>query len=298
MEVIDIQPITQTTSETSYIDGRPCFGPDGKTVLFERNGGDILRSEFWTVDIETKTPATPYYTSDQYSCFRAAWSWNPNQHNGQIAFTANYPNGVSKIMLLDENGPSNSAQELVVQGYQVNTRLSYPAWYANEMALLITDYSSLSLIKATINGTFLGVVSSRTKWAGMGTVSAKNSNVIAYAGQGVNDKGYHQDVNQIWIERPGNMPTLFSSKNGIGRGPWISPDGRIMAYEGTENGTSGNLQIFLKEITPPYTNKALPVSNANHNSLHAKFSPDGKKIVWAQHMSSNKAQIFMATIIT
>lgn len=297
MRVTDIKPITQTTSEPSYIDGRPCFSPDGKTVLFERNGGDIRLAEFWTVDIETDDPATPYYTSDQYSCFRAAWSWNPNQQNNQIAFTANFPNGISKIMLLDEGGASNSAQELIVQGYQANIRLSYPAWYANEMALLMTDYEGLSLLKATTDGTFLGVVSSRTKWAGMGTVSAKNPNIIAYAGQGVNDQGYNQNNNQIWLERPGNKPALFSAKGAIGRGPWISPNGHIMAYEGTESGTSGNLQIFLKEIIPPFTNKAIPVSNANHNSLHAKFSPDGKKLVWAEHLSPSKAQIYIGTII-
>ncbi|MEP0264620.1 hypothetical protein [Dokdonia sp.] len=295
MEVTDIKALTQVTSKKPYLDGRPCFSPDGKTVLFERSGSGIDLAEFWSVSINEVGSELPYYISDTYKCLRAAWSWNPNQEKDQIAFTAN-SNGISKIMLLDENGKSNSARELSIQGYQANISLSYPAWYANEMALLITDYKGLSLIKATTDGVFLGVVSSRTKWAGMGTVSALHPTTIAYAGQSINSTGYDQSINQIWIERATSPPALFSSKSTIGRGPWFSPDGKIMAYEGTD-GLSNNLQIFLQEVGEfPYNNKAIPVSAITNNSLHAKFSPDGTKLVWAQHTAQGKSQIYIATI--
>lgn len=298
MEVIDIKAITQVTSKNTYKDGRPCFSPDGKTVLFERQGIDIPRAELWSVSIDEADSETSYYTSDAYNCFRAAWSWNPNHKNGQIAFTANY-RGISKIMLLDENGAPNSARELNIKGYQANIKLSYPAWYANEMALLITDYGGLSLLKATTDGEFMGVVSSRTKWAGMGTVSALHPNTIAYAGQSINSNGYDQNVNKIWIEQPGRPPAVFSDKANktIGRGPWFSPDGTLMAFEAMAYGAYGNLQIFLKEVgAPPYNDNALPVSDAAYSSLHAKFSPDGTKLVWMQQITREKAQIYMGTI--
>jgi Tol biopolymer transport system component len=299
MKVIDKKPITQVidASEFKYIDGRPCFAPDGNTVLFERSGSGITKAQFWSVNISSKDKEAVFYTSDTYTCLRADWSWNPNQKKNQIAFTANYRNGVSKIMLLDVSGASNSAKELVIQGYQANTRLSYPAWYPNESSLLITDYNALALLKATIEGEFLGVVSSGTKWAGMGAVSAKHPNVIAYAGQAINSNGYNQNINQIWIQHPGSHPALLSGKGTIGRGPWFSPDGKIMAYEGTD-GVSNTLQIFLKKIGKfPYNKKAIPVSNIKNNSLHAKFSPDGTKVVWAENTAKGKAQIFIGTII-
>jgi Tol biopolymer transport system component len=130
----------------------------------------------------------------------------------------------------------------------------------------------------------------------MGAVSAIDSNTIAYAGQSINNTGYNQSVNQIWIEQASGHPALFSSKATIGRGPWFSPDGKVMAYEGTD-GLSNKLQIFLQEIGKfPYNNKAIPVSAITHNSLHAKFSPDGTKLVWMQQISREKTQIYMGTI--
>lgn len=304
MEVIDIHAITQVDSSgPSYVDGRPCFSPDGKTVLFERSGGGISLAEFWSVSIDKASVETVYYTSDNYNCLRAAWSWNPHQKNNQIAFSANYKNGISKIMLLDAGGVSNSAKELIIKGYQANIKLSYPAWYASsnadEETLLITDYNALNLIKATTHGEFLGVVSSGTKWSGMGTVSAISPNVIAYAGQSISTEGYDQNVNQIWIQRVGAAPTLFSSKerDTIGRAPWISPDGSIMAFEALSNGSSGNMQIFLKQIgKSPYNDPIISVSDATHPSQHAKFSPDGTKLVWMQTTARGKTQIFMGTI--
>jgi len=48
MKVTNIHPITQTgvTASEHYIDGRPCFSPDGNTVLFERAGKEIPRQDF------------------------------------------------------------------------------------------------------------------------------------------------------------------------------------------------------------------------------------------------------------
>ena len=304
MKVIDKKPITQVidASEFNYIDGRPCFGPDGTTVLFERSSGDITKAQFWSVNISSKDKETVFYTSNKYACFRADWSWNPNQKNNQIAFTANYTNGVSKIMLLDASGASNSVKELIIQGYQANTRLSYPAWYPNESSLLITDYNALALLKATTEGEFLGVVSSGTKWSGMGTVSTVNPHTIAYAGQPLGTSGgYNQNINQIWIQHAGGFPAVFSSKekDAIGRAPWFGPQGNMMAFEARSNGVMGNMRIFIKEVgKPPYDTAAIPVSNPLHPSQHAKFSPDGTKVVWAENTAKGKAQIYIGTIIT
>ena len=297
MQVTDIKPITQLSGNTSYVDGRPCFAPDGETVLFERKGGGITLDQLWSINLGVGGSETLFYKNDTYACLRAAWSWNPDQKADQIAFTANSGAG-SFIILLTLGGETITARQLTVNGYKANKSLSYPAWYGGEEALLITDYTGLQLIKATTSGDFLGVVSSRSRWAGMGTVSAANGAIIAYAGQSVNREAYDQQVNQIWIQQ-GIFPNLFSNKatGAIGRAPWFSPDGSVMAFEAQVDFNPNSMQICLKKVGQyPYNDGILTVSDPSQFAQHAKFSPDGSKLVWMQNTGLGKAQIFMGTI--
>lgn len=302
MRVTNIYPITQLNSfSKTYIDGRPCFSPDGNSVLFERKGSDIKLNQLWLVDLKSETEQL-YYSSDTYSCLRASWSWNPNQPSKQIAFTGIDPSGTvpSKIMLLDEGGSNNSAIHLVVQNYE-DSILSYPAWYANEESLLITNYSKFQLIKASINNSYpANVVTPDTFWSGMGTVSPVDDQLLAYAGQPATKGRYNQKINKVMIQDGnGNNPTVFSSKlpKTIGRTPWFNPDGTVMAFEHHSETNPDLLQICLKQIgKPPYNDPIVLVSNPNQDAEHPKFSPDGTKLVWMQNTAPNKFQIFIGTI--
>ncbi len=301
MKVIDIHAITQTgtNSNEHYVDGRPCFSPDGNTVLFERTGNGISRAQFWTVQIPTNIEKC-YYKSHTYGCLRASWSWNPTQNSKQIAFTGIYPQGdtpMSRIMLLDENGVDNSATHLTVPGYK-NAELSYPAWYPNELALLMTNYSKLELLKVNMNSLDAKVLTSDAYWSGMGTVNQVDSNMIAFAGQPAGSGKYNQQINKILLQVSNNTPVIFSdpAKGAIGRAPWFNPNGSVMAFEA--NSTQQKLQIFIREVdvNNPQSPPIIPVSNPKFAAQHAKFSPDGSKMVWAQNDGKGRSQIYMGTL--
>ncbi|EDP97202.1 PD40 domain-containing protein [Kordia algicida OT-1] len=302
MKVTNIHAITQadSSSDENYHDGRPCFSPDGKTVLFERVGSTISLQEFWSVDIDTNSE-TLYYKSDTYACSRASWSWNPQAMQNQIVFTGVFPKDdlpMGRIMLLSDYSPNNTALRLPVIGYQ-NAELYYPTWYADENILLVTDYSNQQpkLLKIDIDTLHPEVVTYDGFWSGMGTVNPVNTDIIAYAGQPITSKGYNQQYNKVYLQNGNNEPILFSETiPGVnGRAPWFSNDGLVMAFESQSETT--NLQIFLKSVDLENPNTPIiPVSDPEFPAQHAKFSPDGSKLVWAQNYNSKKSQIFMGTI--
>lgn len=303
MKVKDIYPITQVgvNANENFIDARPCFSRDGNTVLFERSGNGIPKAQFWTVELPTKI-ASLYYKSDTYSCFRASWSWNPSQNSKQIAFTGIYPDGdkpTSRIMLLDENGANNSATHLSVPGFQ-DSELSYPAWYPNELSLLMTNYSQLQLIKVNINTLKSSVLTTPKYWSGMGTVNQAKPSMIAYAGQSAGSGKYNQDNNRVLLQVGNNTPVVFSdpAQGKIGRAPWFSNDGSIMAFEAIS--PKGKLQIFIRKVDQenPQSTPIISVSNSNFAAQHAKFSRDGSRIVWAQNNEKGGAQIYMGTVVS
>ncbi len=305
MKVVDIYPITQidTQSTEKFIDGRPCFSPDGNTVLFERAGGGISRQEFWTVDIHTKSE-TVYYKSDTYACSRAAWSWNPQAYQNQIVFTGVFPKSdkpMGRIMLLSEYSPNNTALQLPILGDYKNAELYYPTWYNNEQAILVTDYSNQQpkLLKIMLNTLRPEILTYEGFWSGMGTFNPANTSVIAYAGQPVTADGYNQQNNKVYLQNGNTIPVQFSPEEipaVNGRAPWFSNDGQWMAYESKSETT--NLRIFLKSVDPIHLNTpGIPVSDEKFNAQHAKFSPDGSKLVWAQSDNQGRIQIYMGTII-
>lgn len=297
MKISNVYPLTQSNLHgTQYIDGRPCFSPDGQTVLFERADSLEALSGFFTVPLDQPDLVSLLYKSDNYSCLRAAWSWNPKQKNNQIAFTGITKGRPSKVMLLTPGDPNNSATVVVVPGYEY-APLSYPAWYPNSTDLLITDYKSNRLLKISEHGTFIKFLTPENFMAGMGTINATDPDTIAYAGQHRTAPPYNQFINQIWIQQGYNDPALFSSnaEGAIGRAPWFDPNGERLTYEAIAD--SGNMQIFLKKVKEPY--QKAPVIQVSHKpgfAQHAKFSPDGKKMVWVQQFSKSHARIMCGTI--
>lgn len=275
----NIRPLTQT-DKVHYYDGRPCFDPSGKIVLFERTLGILRRTQLWAVPLNKAGTESEYYSSSKHDCLRAAWSWNPGQTTQQIAFTGpNFP-----VYTINADQPYNfKEQEFAVRGYG-ESDLSYPAWYPNSTDLLIANYSELKLIKVSLGGDFLGTLTNAGYFSGMGTVNHSNTDIIAYAGQVIpKNRKYDQGINQIWIQDGGNPPQLFSpmGKGQIGRAPWFTPDGGYLGFENYDE--NHVMQIWMKPVLEPYEDQ--PVSQISFGSVvsqHVKFSPDGLTAVWAQ----------------
>ena len=69
-----------------------------------------------------------------------------------------------------------------------------------------------------------------------------------------------------------------------------------MAFESKSPST--NLRIYVKRVDLNNPNlPIIPVSNPEFPAQHAKFSPDGSKLVWAQNDNQGRSQIFMGTVV-
>ncbi len=297
MQLSNIRPLTQLGVENAiYTDGRPCFSPDGDTILFERWISKTMPAQFFTVSLDNTfiNGETYFYYSDTYGCMRADWSWNAPDFAPAIAFTGISKDAsnriVSKIMLLTPGGKPNSAEQIPIQNY-TESLLSYPAWYPDGKFLLIADYTSHNLIKVSNKGVLVETITPDLFMSGMGTVMASNSNIVAFAGQ-PRKITYNQNINQIWYQDGHQDPELLSSdkKGDIGRTPWFSPDGTHLTFEAKG-------QIYLKPVAMPFQHvKSTQVTNASRFAQHTKFSPDGKTLVWAQQTGENCSQIYCGTI--
>jgi hypothetical protein len=267
--------LTQTQSQT-FVDGRPCFDPSGKTVLFERAQGGLQYSQLWSVALAGPGSESLYYSAN-HDCLRASWSWNTEQSSHQIAFTGtNFP-----VYTINADPSNFDEQQLSVTGYD-GASLSYPAWYPSS-ELLIANYSDYKLIKADLSGNFLGELTASTFWSGMGTLNQAAPDIIAYAGQLAGSGVYHQKNNKVWLQDGNDAPEQVSplGKKQIGRAPWFTPDGQYIGYENID--TKNVYQVWLQALIQPY-DQQLPVqvSVGGEVSQHIKFSPDGATAVWAQ----------------
>ncbi len=300
MQVTNRHRITQVHGmPNGFIDGRPSFSPDGSKIIFERQTSPQANAQLWVIDCATGSQEQLFYANPDYSCMRVDWSQNTATGKQCIAFTAQYPsdfNPKSRIMLLDPEQPENGAQWLRIKNWEF-AAFSYPVWYRGTDTLMLANYSNNHLVKVNTQGEFLEVLTPDVFRSGMGCINQSQTSIIAFAGQPRTSHRYNQKINQIWIQLPGSDPQLFSSdaSKAIGRAPWFNPDGSIMAFEA--KGTNKRLQIFLKKVQAPYQGIAsVQVSTAELYAQHAKFSPDGKYIVWAEQTATNCAQLVLAGV--
>ncbi len=285
-----------------FVDGRPCFSPDGQTVLFMRqklvrNGeGKLEPGNAWFCTV----PAEGGEVSDfaQMAGFqftRPDWSWV--RRSFQIAFCGiSNSGGENSIYLLDV---ASRKIKRILRGDSARNRIfSYPSWYPGAGALCVTNYwegtnsegfttpgTMQHLLRCELDGKTNPLTHPTQIWPGMSSVSQVGSGpgnlpAIAFAGEPRTRAGYNQDFNQIWIRRPNG--SVFAVDGLQARAPWWSPDGSLIAFESNrETSKTGheNYQIFVQDPSNP--SSIFPVTSPEMAVQHAKWSPDGSRLTFA-----------------
>jgi hypothetical protein len=305
------------TCDRRYVDARPCFSPDGRTVLFMRSpvtNPDL--STFWTIptasaSLHSSRCARPtlFFADSNLQATRPDWSWSRQEY--PIAF-AGEQDGAWGLYLLDVNGPPRQAVPVPCNLSDRSIALgalSYPSWSADGTAIVATSYNQSQpqhqiLLRFDLRqnpATCSGVTHPGEVWPGMSSVSPANADVIAFAAQSPNMEGtYNQNWNQIWIQNGSAPPQQL---NGVqGRAPWWSPKGKFIAFESVAPGIPGDsnvptpvsprYRIWIQPVAimPQQVGTAQVLTPPGLDVQHAKWSPDSSQITFAYNIRRTGAQ--------
>lgn len=306
---LPLVPLTTPTASDQFVDARPAFSADGKTVIFMR--GPLATqgepSSFYTISIDGGEPELiePIGVPSHLSLTRPDWSWR--RRSFQIAFEGDLPeqDGMPKQQNIYRLDAATSQCKLLLRGFpDRNEVYSYPSWYPDGQSLSITNYwaelNSMSgcgedqnpqpfLLRRGVFGTTITPLTRpRRIWPGMSSVAQNpslTSPLIAFAGEKpVPDGVYCQNDNQIWIRSPfGGVRQVDGLQ---GRSPWWSPGGALIAFESNRcTGGGGHFQIFIQSPFVPAL--IFPVTDPQTPVQHAKWSPDARKLVLAYQAGGN-----------
>lgn len=241
---------------------RPVFSPDGSSVVFEHTPLHAADSTLYicaTSEFGAQgdgSAATPFLKNPPGGVqSRPDWSLA----NGDLAFQID-----NAVYTSDATGGS-------IAPVKHGGRLAYPAWYPQAAALLAIVDGAHALTRIDFSGNRTPVTPGGW-YAGMGSVNQATPSQIAFAGQIDHGQPYDQKVNQIWLYDGSGDPTQLDDEQG--RAPWYSPDGGQLAFESNRG---GSYRIWLATGG----GNPVPITDAAWGAQHAKFSPDGKTIVFA-----------------
>lgn len=241
---------------------RPVFSPDGSSVVFEYTPVGSKDSTLYTCatsefgahgDGGAATPFLKKPPSGVQS--RPDWSLA----NGNVAFQIN-----SAAYTSDSSGGS-------IAPVKNGGGLAYPVWYPQAAALMAIVDGVHALTKIDFGGNRTPITPSGW-YAGMGTVNQATPSQIAFAGQIDKGQPYNENDNQIWLYDGSGDPTQLDDEQG--RAPWYSPAGTQLVFESNRG---GKYQIWLTTSG----GNPVAITDPAWGAQHAKFSPDGKTIVFA-----------------
>jgi Tol biopolymer transport system component len=270
-----VQPIEWIVRETNGFCQWPYITPDGESITFSRSSdgqatfqllianrdGSNLRS-FMTM------PSVPSLT-------RASWS-RPHR---RIAFTGSGPKGANAgIYVADADG--ENIRRIPAQG--VSNRVMYPSFTPDGRSVVVVDYGApggSTLYRIEIeSGASTPLTRPSEFLVGMPTVSP-DGQLIAFAGQRNEGKGYDETLNQLWILPRDGQPYEVSA--GKGRQPDWSPDGRWLAFASTRDNPSGRQAVFVVDRNG---RNLTQLTDHSTHVAHPVWAPDGKWLVFAAQM--------------
>jgi hypothetical protein len=259
-------------------------------VIFERmsfrdgTGGPTL---LYVLDLVSDPPAPPWRLNDISPAFRPDWCWATGKITFMDPATVYVQDTVSATPISLPKTPN----------------MAYPTWSAAGDFIVTESGDSLAgypsprttKIDPASGAVIAQVMGSPLVWGGMPTVDLRDSARIAFAGQWIGGQtDYNQDRNYIWLAddawqidrgvapvRP--LDPQANAKGAFrpefqGRAPWFSPDGKWVAFESARADPKGELYaIFIQSAQGD--GPARQVTDIKWNANHAKFYPDGQRLV-------------------
>lgn len=247
--------------------------PDGETITFSRTVDRGRTYELLVTDRRGKTPRPFLSAPPAGNLTRGAWS----RPHARLAFSASRPDGRNDVYVTDTSG--RDVQRVPIQDVP---GMTYPSWMPDGRSFVGVYYGSSGgrlgtsrLYRVDVaTGKSEALTSPAAFLVGMPTVSP-DGELIAFAGQRNQAKGYDQTTNQIWVMSIGGQPREISA--GQGRQPDWSPDGRWLAFTSNRGDSQGRHAVF---IVQPSGENLMQLTDYPWNPQHPVWSPDGKWILF------------------
>ena len=303
----DLPILTFLTSDASFTDYRPTVNPAGNTVIFERTpvaGG--ATTLFMIDDLDDPEPVPFLSGSPPTSQTRPDWCWS----TGQVLFNGADSNS-APVSVWQVGG--NGANPKPISG---TTGAFYPKWNLRGDAF-VTENSGAAASPRPCNTVFnlqgiplAGNVNGKIPagwiptFGGMPAVMAGGLPRIAYAGEpmitdwnGPNSGlQYNENNNYIFLnESTPNGFTTMPMESGTsvqafdaaheGRAPDVSPDGNLVVFESSR--PPGGPQTYAIYLFNLKTSTLTQVTDPSLNGQHAKFFPDGSRLIVTIHHPNN-----------
>jgi hypothetical protein len=259
-------------------------------IIFERTafqGGTAGPTLLYVLDLISDPPAPPWRLNDVSPAFRPDWCWATGKITFMDAGAVYVQESVSATPIPLPKTPN----------------MAYPTWSAAGDFIVTENGGSLAgypsprttKIDPSSGAVITQVMGSPLVWGGMPTVDFRDSARIAFAGQWIGSQTvYNQDRNYIWLidaswqiehcvapVRP--LDPQATAKGAFrpqfqGRAPWFSPDGKWVAFESARADPKNEFYaIFIQSAQGD--GPARQVTDIKWNANHAKFYPDGQRLV-------------------
>jgi Tol biopolymer transport system component len=275
-----VEWILQHAADQGIEDMWTYVAPDGETITFSRT----VDGRTWRLLVTDRLGTTPrpfLSAPPAGSLTRGAWS----RPHARFAFNASRPEGGNDVYVTDVSG--RDVQRVPLQGVP---EITYPSWMPDGRSIVGVSYGSpggrlgtsrLYRVDVT-TGKSEALTSPAEFLVGMPSVSP-DGQLIAFAGQRNQGKGYDQTKNQIWLMSIGEQPREISA--GQGRQPDWSPDGRWLAFTSSRGDAQGRHAVFIVQRSGEHL---IQLTDYTWNAQHPVWSPDGKWIVFAVPRGTDK----------
>jgi WD40 repeat protein len=295
------------TQDSDYVDYRPVVNSTGDTVIFERTpiGGVGPTLLYVVEDFGSPNPqAQPFLQGTApVSQTRPDWRWTTD---GPVLFNgADSNKGTVSVWIAAYDGTN-------AQPISGTANALYPRWNVGGQTFVTENSGSTAGPNAPCNTVFNldGSVNTgngnidgndtlgKPMYGGMPGVCPTGGMAIAYAGQPVISggwlPGYNQDFNYVFLNSAANgvySSKPMESKASLisfdpayqGRAPDWSPDATTIAFESNRTGYGYAIYLCTNGGTPTR------VTDPFLNAQHARFFPDGGKLVFTIQLNGNTA---------